>query len=329
MDKVDINILELAKQKFEGLKQSMLKLELYGKSINSSFINSLRRISLLHIPTYAFCKNSIEITENTSVLNNDYMKLRLEQLTYPNLKNNIINLPEKYWKDINYSNIKRDRHPDDKINIEYIINITNNNDETLNVTTNDLTIYENGDKVEKFDKKYPSLILQLKSGQSFKCRAICVLGIGLRNDIWAAAANCYFQIIDENKYKFILESQGQLDEYDILVKACQIMVDKMNKLKIYFEEKFNSIDFKTTNEITLELDNEDIMVGNLLNETFQMNKNILFSGISRPYSFNKTVFIKLQTSKNNPIPYIFESIDYIIECYKTLENKITKINKTK
>lgn len=327
MDKIDINIIELSKQGFTDLKQSILKLEIYGKSVNSSLVNVLRRIALLYIPTYAFCKDSIEITENTSVLNNDYMKLRLEQITYPNYKNKIIYLLEKYWKNVNYANIKRDKHPDDNTNIEYIINITNNTSDTINVTTNDITVYENGEKVEKFDKKYPILVVQLHSGQSFKCRARAVLGLGIKNDIWAASSNAYFKEIDENKYKFMIESQGQMDEYEILKKACMIMIHQMDKLKIYLKEVFSTTNLKDTNKITIELDNEDIMIGNILNETFQMNKNIIFSGISRPYSFTKTIFIKITTEKNNPIPYINESIDYIIDCYKDIDKQIVKLGK--
>jgi DNA-directed RNA polymerase subunit L len=328
MNKVDINVVELSKQDNSGLKQSSLKLDIYGGSINSSFINSLRRIVLLYIPTYAFCKASIEITENTSVLNNDYMRLRLEQFTYPNLKNNIVFLPEKYWKNVSYSNIKRDRHPDDKTNIEYIINVTNNQKNTINVTTEDMVIYEDGEKIQgKFSKEFPMLVVQLKEGQSFKCRARCVLGLGIANDIWAGASNVFFDELEEGKYKFTIESQGQMDEYELLKKACIIMMDKMEKLKNYFKEMFKNVNLKNTNEVTIELDNEDIMIGSILNETFQMNKHVQFSGLSRPYSFTDKIFIKIVTDDNDPMPNIFESIDYIILCYKTLDVKLTALGK--
>lgn len=330
MNKVDINIKELAHQTIDSsLNQSYLRLDISGESVNSSFINSLRRTLLLYIPTYAFCKDSIDITENTSVMNNDYMRCRLEQFTYPLLKNNVVILDDKFWKNVSYKNSnKRERHPNDSNNIEYVISVTNNRKETLSVTTNDITVYDNGTKVDNnFSKEYPMLIIQLKEGQSFKCRAKCVLGIGKLNDIWAGASNVFFEELVESKYKFTVESQGQMSEYELLKKSCMILSNKIEKIKANLIEKYNNMDLSDKNEITLEIDGEDIMIGNLLNETLQVNNNIVFSGISKPHSFTTKVLIKVVSHKKNPLPHVFESIDYIIDCYKIFDSKITSIGK--
>lgn len=328
MDKIDINIEELSKQGNTGLKQSHLKLSIHGASINSSFVNSLRRTPALYIPTYAFCRDSIEITENTSVMHNDYMKCRLEQITYPNIKNNIVILEDKYWKDVNYRSNTREKHPLDTINMEIVINATNNKKEMINVTTNDIVVYDNNTRAENnFNQEYPMLIIQLKEGQSFKGRCKCVLGLGIVNDIWAGSSNCFFEEINENKYKYTIESQGQMDEYELVKKSCLILINKMEKIKLYFMDKFRNIDLGDTNEITIEIDNEDIMISAVLNETFQMNRYVTFSGMSQPFSFNKKTFIKITTSTKNPLAHVFESIDYIINCYKEFDNKITKLGK--
>ena len=330
MEKIDINIEELSKQENIGLKQSHLKLLIHGNSINSSFINSIRRTPALYVPTYAFYKDSIEISENTSVVHNDYMKCRLEQFTYPRIRNDIVILEDKYWKDVNYKSNTREKHPLDTVNIEVLINATNNKKEMINVTTNDATVYDNNTKVENnFNHEFPMLVVQLKEGQSFKCRCKCVLGLGIVNDIWAGSSNCFYEEVDghEDKYKFTIESQGQMDEYELLKKSCIILIDKMEKIKLYFMEKFREVDLSDVNEITIELDNEDIMIGSVLNETFQMNKYISFSGISRPFSFNKKTFIKIISTTKNPMIHIFESIDYIINCYKDFDSKITRLGK--
>jgi DNA-directed RNA polymerase alpha subunit len=56
--------------------ESRLEFELTG--INHTIVNTYRRVILSDIPIYAF--DNITITENTSVFNNNYMKLRLRNL---------------------------------------------------------------------------------------------------------------------------------------------------------------------------------------------------------------------------------------------------------
>lgn len=327
MNKLDINITEISKKDSSKLKQSQLVLQFNGESVNSSIINSLRRTIQLYIPTYAACRASIEIYQNTSVMNNDYMKLRLEQITCPNIKNNIVILPEMYWKNVNYASNSRPIHPDDKTDLEYTLNVTNNTKETLNVTTNDITLYLNGEKVKLFDQEYPLLLIQLKEGQSFKCRSKYVLGLGINNDIWSAASNVFYDEISSNKYHFTIESQGQMDEYEMLKKACVIILDKIKNIKLFVDNSFSKKDYDSTNKITLNIYNEDISICHIINETLQNNKNIQFSGISRPYSFDSSTFIKIVSVNNNPLTYIYESIDYLIELYTILNDKVTKLGK--
>ena len=72
-----------------SLKQNFKHIRFEGKSINYIIINTLRRIILNHIPTYAFEYKSIDINQNTSVYNNNYMKNRIEMFPIPNIENNL------------------------------------------------------------------------------------------------------------------------------------------------------------------------------------------------------------------------------------------------
>jgi DNA-directed RNA polymerase alpha subunit len=74
---IDVNIKQLHKQEFKGLQSSQLILEFDGSTVNCCMVNALRRICLDHIPTYSSSFKSIIIEQNTSVFDNDYMKLRL------------------------------------------------------------------------------------------------------------------------------------------------------------------------------------------------------------------------------------------------------------
>ena len=55
-------------------------LELEGKDINFVTINTIRRVCYNNIPIYTFDPNLVKITNNTSVYNNDYMRLRISNL---------------------------------------------------------------------------------------------------------------------------------------------------------------------------------------------------------------------------------------------------------
>ena len=327
MDKINIKIIQLQRQEFKDLKNSQLVLEISGPTATPSVVNSLRRLCYLYVPTYALCKDSIYIEENTSVYNSDYMRLRLSQLTYPKLKNNIVFLPEQYWKDVDYSLKGREKHPDDKKVIELYLNKTNDTFDNISVTTNDIEIFEDGKKVDKYDKKYPHLLIKLRPKQSFKFRADVVLGVGAVNDVWASVANMYYDELSKNKYKMTIESQGQMDEYEALHKSSRIMQILMKTLKDTIKSNYNDPDIAKQNKLILKIENQDYAIGAVLNEFLQLNKNVVFSGMAKPDHFVKEFFIKIQTVKPNPIAYVSETIDHIIKIYSEIEKQILKLGK--
>jgi hypothetical protein len=69
-----------------------LVLEFNGSYINNIILNTLRRVIMELIPIYAFDKTDITITKNTSIYNNDYMKLRISQFPIFNVENDISNI---------------------------------------------------------------------------------------------------------------------------------------------------------------------------------------------------------------------------------------------
>jgi hypothetical protein len=105
-----IKITELSKQESSGLKNSQLVLEISGDSVNFAIVNTIRRLVMDYIPSYSFCNDSIEIAENNSVFNNDEMKLRLSQMTIPNISNKINHLEKKYWKGVDYNDKNIEKH---------------------------------------------------------------------------------------------------------------------------------------------------------------------------------------------------------------------------
>lgn len=325
---IDINVKQLYKQNFQNLQQSQLVLEFSGETINSSLINGFRRLSMDYVPTYSFSDRTITIEKNTSIFNNDYMRLRLSQLTIPNINIPINYLDEKYWKNIDYNNPSREKHPDDKSMTEFYINATNVTTENINVTTNESSLFVDGVQVtDKFNSEFPLLLIQLRPNETFVCKCLNVLGVGKNNNIWAAAGNCWFEEIKPKKYKFTMESQGQLDEYDILLKSCSIIREKISNIKKIVLDKYMTPNIDELTQLKIILENEDHTISNIINEYLQENDQISYSGLSKPDPLVDRMVITISSLNKNPLKPFLETLDYINSISSNLEKQFQKISK--
>jgi DNA-directed RNA polymerase subunit L len=327
---MDIKELENSIDEFES---SILKLEISGKNIIFPIINALRKVCLNQIPIYAFHTDKINILRNNSVFDNTYMRERLSQLPVTKLNRiKILNfLPLKYYKDVNFNDKNFERHPEDTLNIEYYIKAKNDGPEKiLNVNTNDLQININNEKIknsEKYSEKNPILLVQLRIGEEFECSLKAVLAIGEYNSIFNASS-CYYDEIDENKYIFNIESNGQFTEYDLLIKGCEIIIEKLNIIK----ENVNNQQYKNlvmeNNSLILELINEDYTCGGPINYFLQNMKEVIFSGITKPNFMEKNLILKIKTEKStDPFKVLNKAIDESISLYEEFRNKFLTLFK--
>ena len=324
----DIKISEISKQELSGLKNSQLVLELSGKSVNFVIVNTIRRLLMDYIPTYSFCEDTIEIAKNNTVFNNDEMKLRLSQMTIQNISNNINYLEKKYWKNVDYSDKNREKHPNDNELIEMYVNVNNNSESIFNITTNHVRFYRNGEEMKNmFSKEYPSLLIQLRRDEHFSCRCVAVLGIGKSNNIWAGAGNCYYEELDSNKYRLTIESLGQMDEYELLFKACEIYKEKLGFIKETFKELYKTSQVKDQKNIKIKLEEEDNTIGNLINYYLQDDKDVIFSGISKPDLLIEEVQITIKTLKPDPLKNFLNSIDRCISTFDLIQKEFKIIGK--
>lgn len=330
MNQIDVKIKEVAKQEFKNLQSSQLIIELSGKTVNSTLVNTIRRLSYDHVPTYAFPAELITIDKNISVFDNDYMRLRLSQITIPKISNDIYFLDDEFWKDINFANPNRNKHPDDNKILELYINATNDTEENMNVTTEHVRVFENGVELKgKFDPKFPHLIIQLRPGGAFSCRCVGALSIGKNNHIFSACGNSYFDNVNDdlNKFHLTLESQGQMDEYEILIKSCLVIKEKLRITKELIVSQYNLPKVKESNDLKVELQNEDHTLGNVINEYLQDHKGVLYAGVAKPNLLVDTMIISISTIKKNPLNELGETIDHIIKIFDHIENQIKKLSK--
>uniref|UniRef100_A0A6C0EBM2 DNA-directed RNA polymerase RpoA/D/Rpb3-type domain-containing protein n=1 Tax=viral metagenome TaxID=1070528 RepID=A0A6C0EBM2_9ZZZZ len=325
-DKIDISVKEVdytKRQKFNG---SSLTLNFKGKDLNCKIVNTLRRVACNNIPVYAFPRELIDIQQNTCVaFNNDMLRLRLSQLPLLSIdENELYFLQEKYYKDINFADPSRPKHPSEK-SIEAYVNFHNNSNAIKDVTTNDMKIYIDGAEVKMYDKDYPYLLVRLRPNDSFKCHMKACLGIGEYDAIWNASSDAFYDQLDEkqNEYAFTVESNGQLAEYDILIKSCKFIVKKMEDVEIEINRKLQTKELSDGKKFRLTLD-EDHTVGEILNYYIQNLTDTNFSGVSKPDHLIKNIKIKI-VSKKTTIPVIKTAIADIISIYKHLEKQFTKL----
>lgn len=337
--KFDISIKEVEKIPFSGIQSSKLILELGGNDINTVITNTLIRVSLDDIPTYAFPEDAMTIEYDDSIFNQDYMKLRLSQLPIFNIENEMFYLSPKYYQNINYGNKKREKSPDEKHQIEIIISSHNNTLDEMNVTTNDIKFIQDGIELkDKYDKDNPILLIQLKPNQTFKGTLRSAIGIGEKSDIWAAASNaCHDDETVPNKILLKLASQGQMDEYEILVKACRYIKFKLSLIEDDIKKKIQEKKLDEKYDIHLDLENEDHTMGQLITNILQDNKDVIYAGMEKPDHLVRRVIIKIGINETVKLPLdvlfnnfmtLYKLFDHLEDIFWKLGAKYIKLQKS-
>ena len=293
-------------------------LELYFSNFDNKLLcniaNLLSRISINYIPVYAFNKDNIKIEKNTSkTFNNDFMKMRLSLLPLYNIENDI---------DFNYDNTdKKIKYPGEK-NIQIIINSKNENDDILYVTTNDIKLYINNKESNMYDKKFPFLLIKLKKNESFSCVMKSDVNIGIINSIYKCAANSYYNC-NNNKLLFTIKSNGQMNEFIILIKSCEFIILTYNQLINFFNKKIIN-----KNIVYIIIENYDIAFLNLLNYYLQLDENIIFSGINKNNLLINNTELKIKFKENvNQFNIIKKNINKIIDLFIKIKNDLNNLYK--
>jgi DNA-directed RNA polymerase subunit L len=333
----------------EELGNSILELNIKGKNINYIIINTIRRTILSEIPIYAF--SDFNFTVNESIFNNNYMKLRLRNMPVWGIPNKI----DKFEQNMQQINNVLENEDlingpiDDDIDLENKSNVNtsslnqltmyvdykNTENTIITVTTNEAKFYHSNKNIQN---PYPIAIplIKLQPDQSIIFSAITMLGTEKENSIYSATSVCYYNEINENEFKFILESRGQLTEKRIVnVALINIVSSLENLIKMIPLEQNNHI-----GEIIINGENNTI--GNLLSYGLQNHKNVKFAGYNVPHLLdNKVVIhyelinlkIKLKDVFNDVIVYLIEIFKRLIKLnnnksqIKTLKKASKKISK--
>jgi DNA-directed RNA polymerase subunit D len=293
-----------------------------------SLINSIRRIMLSEVETYAF--DDIKIIKNTSVMNDDFLRSRIELI--PIIYNFKDSLEEVLFK----LNIKSDQ-PNKRV---YSGDFKADNNK----------IY--------FDKEI--LLNSLKNNEELIIEAKLKKGISHEHEKWNQICHLGYKFKeDESKNKSIVKKDGVINKSFPNEKQRNYLINKFNNpttvlfemasndnvdVKIFFikglEVLIKKLEFikesiKNENKSKVEIIeyipikntydyhimNENHTIGNLLMNYSGLQKNILSSSYQMISNINTSIILRLISNGNEPSTKILNTtIDDII-------NNIKDINK--
>lgn len=291
-----------------------LRLEFKITGINNTIINCIRRIALSLIPIYSF--NSITISENTSIFNNNYMKLRLRNLPVFGISadNAIYDNKKKIDTPIeDVDNIGNDEI--EMINVDTInssslkqltmyLDYTNNTKEIITVGTDDCKFYYAEKQIDspyRIPKSNNIPIIKLQPDQKIKLSAITELGIEEENAIFSALSIFTFKELTSSSYEVALESRGQLNEVTILNYTIENIIYMLNNFLLLIPNNSN-INAK------ILLDNADHTIGTLIALGLQEHKKVKFAGYNMPHLLDNKILFHYELIEEYNIKDIMEDI---------------------
>ena len=302
------------------------RLEFNITGVNNTIVNCIRRIGLSDIPIYSF--NDIKITDNTSIFNNNYMKLRLCNLPVLGIASD----DPIYIKKEPILLKKLDIEEEDEIDMStneninsstlkqltMYLDVTNTTNEIITVGTDQCNFYYMEKQIESpYKTIYNNIpIIKLQPKQKIKLSAITRLGIESESSIFSPVSVFGFKQNDENDYNIYLESRGQLDEKTILHYVYLNLVNMLDKFIILIPSN-TSINGK------IVLDNTDHTLGTLIAYGLQNHKKVKFAGYNMPHLLNNMIQFHYELYEENDIKDILtDVITKIKKMYKTIDDMI-------
>jgi DNA-directed RNA polymerase subunit L len=319
----ELSVSKLSSLDDESFRANHLHFKIKGNEINEVIVNVIRRIILEEIPCVSFQKEGIEITSNTSIYNNDYMRNRIENFPLIGIKTKLdLNEYEKlrkYTRGLSTSdefledeNVELDNDSYENL-LSINCDIKNSNDSILNVTSEDVSFYKGDEKINSIYKS-PILIIKLKPGENFKFSAKASKGIALNNAGFSCVNICCYEMINKNEYNFKFEPKGQQKSSEILENAFKIIKYRLELIKSKIMESAIS----TNNNGSISFENEDHTFGNLITRGLQEHNNIEFAGYKLENLLIKNIIIEYVTNGGKNIKDIF--IDVLKKYIAIFEN---------
>lgn len=317
-----------------------------SKEIKISLANAIRRTIISDITTYAI--HDVTFFENTSMLNNQFLKHRLNLI--PIISN---------MKNINYENIIiscKKKNENENIESIYVSDFVCTDSETNLVIDNNLIFKYpkilfgklNNNNFISFEAKLMNNNSEY-GGSFFSPVSACIytpkIDVNRANEITSNMSESEKKIFglqeiervyekneigDPNIYQFVVESIGFYEPLEIILLGLEALVTKLHNVKIEFRNSnskkviLNEMDDSQFYIFTIDHENET--VGNILSTYITYHNNVFYSGyvIEHPLKYNILLKVKLHTDNNleNVILIIEETIDNTINVLDRIKNDL-------
>ncbi len=340
LSKLDISVTLKNYKPHDDIKRGRIELICSGKDCNDQFINAIGRIAVKRIPIYAFAKELIKIERinpetgyhDSIPFNHDMMRDRIKNTPIMNIDTGFAYLHERYWKNVDYLNENREKHPDEKRIEAYVDEKNTASDEDIDaikhVTTNDMKIYIDDTLTKIYSTEYPLLLISLRPKEAFKCSLRAVLGVGINDASWDACSNYWYdQETIPDKTILYFESASRFNEFILVSRSLEYFKTRTMMLKdeihrMYLLEENPSEVF----EITIK--DEDHTMGEAINYEIQSHPLILKSSHKRPDNLVRQIVIEVVAfKKDKMLDGILESFDNLVAKIDKFENEFNKITR--
>jgi DNA-directed RNA polymerase subunit L len=316
-----------------------------SKNIKISLANAIRRTIISDIYTYAINEDEIIFYENSSILNNEFLKHRLSLIP--------INCE---LEDVNYNNLV------------FSCKKTNNEENIMSVYVTDFTVKDIV-KNEELDIlqlcKYPKILfakLQYNQtiyfdakliknnsehgGSAFSPVSACMYTFKI-DDKEAKTISEKMNVNEKRKfytqeveriyskntigeplvYQFKLEENGFYQPKNILFFGLEYLIKRLNNVKTEFRNKKSkkiSLIYNNDNPDFFEflIDHENETVGNLMSTYMSYYENVFYCGYVIEHPLNNNIIFKIKLKENNTLE---NAIILIEQCFTMLIDILEKI----
>lgn len=328
MSKLNIKVKQVKFQpSINNLENNYLEVNFSGNDVNYQILNILRRIILRYIPVYAFDSVLTNIKVNNSVLNNDMLKLRLNNLpmilSELNEEDNIKKIYDLEKNIFNYDDIK---------SITMYINVKNTLNDIKHITTDDVEFnYHDGSKIES-NKIYkrPILLMSLRKDEELVLTTKTSLNIALNDGKWLPVKTpCNYIENGDNNYNMIIRSRRQITEKNCLLRGVKIILMKMKNIEENLFLEINKIkkkmQMKELYEGEIILQYEDSSYGNMITYYLQLNKNIEYAGCKVESYLKMDIIIGFKTVNIDIVKILKEVFEHITKIFIKIERQVIKL----
>ena len=143
----------------------------------------------------------------------------------------------------------------------------------------------------------------------------------------------------KDSFDFTIQTIGIYSNFDLLDKACDILIDQFNQINILIET--NEISIRTSqntmkNSFDIILENEDYTIGKAIEyllyaKFYEGIKTLTYCGYKKMHPHDSDSIIRLAYRENVDIQFIkqnlLECVTDAIQIYKRIKKEILKINK--